>query len=68
METLTAEEAAKNLLTLISSAHKEGLQYRIEAEDEAVVLLSHETYQNLVVTLELLSTPGLLSGLKMIDG
>lgn len=67
METVTAEEAAKNLAKLIASAHQDGHQYRITADEGSVVLLSEETYQNLIVTLELLATPGLMKGLKMLD-
>jgi len=67
MEMLTAEEAAPKLIKLISSAHQDGHQYRITSEEGTVVLLSEETYQNLIVTLELLATPGLLNGLKLLD-
>lgn len=67
METLTAEEAAQNLIKLMASAHQDGHQYRITADEGTVVLLSEETYQNLIVTLELLATPGLMKGLKMLD-
>jgi antitoxin YefM len=67
METLTAAEAAQNLIQLMTLAHQDGRQYRITADEGSVVLLSEETYQNLIVTLELLSTPGLMKGLKLLD-
>jgi antitoxin YefM len=67
METLTAEEAAQNLLKLIALVHQDGRQFRITAEEGTVILLSEETYQNLIVTLELLATPGLMKGLKLLD-
>ena len=67
METLTAEEAAQNLNRLMASAHQEGHQYRITAQEGTVVLISEERYQNLIVTLELLATPGLMKGIKMLD-
>lgn len=67
METWTAEEAAENLIKIMALAHQEGRQYRITGEEGTVVLLSEETYQNLIVTLELLATPGLLKGLRLLD-
>lgn len=67
METLTAEEAAQNLLKFMTLVHQNGCQFRITAEEGTVILLSEETYQNLIVTLELLATPGLMKGLKLLD-
>lgn len=67
METLTAEEAAQNLTKLMASAHQNGHQYRITSDEGTVVLLSEETYQNLIVTLELLATPGLMNGIRMLE-
>ncbi len=67
METLTAEEAAQNLLKLMALVHENGHQFRITAEEGTVVLLSEESYQNLMVTLELLTTPGLMKGLRLLD-
>ncbi len=67
MEILTAEEAAQNLPQLMALAHQDGRQYRITANEGTVILLSEETYQNLIVTLELLATPGLMSGIKLLD-
>lgn len=67
METLTVEEALKNFLQLMEHARDDNSQFRITAESGNVVLLSEETYQNLMVTLELLSTPGLMSGIKLLN-
>jgi PHD/YefM family antitoxin component YafN of YafNO toxin-antitoxin module len=67
METLAAEEAAQNLVKLIALAHQEGQQYRITAEEGTVILISEEIYQNIIVTLELLATPGLMKGMKLLD-
>ena len=64
MDTLTAQEAQDKLLRLVECAAKDLQQYRITSSDGNAVLLPEETYQNLVVTLELLSTPGLLDRLK----
>lgn len=65
METVTDEEAKQNLLQLISYTQQNGQHIRITSEEGNVVLLSEETYHNLVVTLELLATPGLLEGIKL---
>ncbi len=67
MDTLTAEEAVQNLLKLITLAQQDNRQFRITSEEGTAVLLSEETYQNLMVTLELLSTPGLMNGLKLFN-
>lgn len=65
METITTEEATQNLTQLIASAHLAGQQYRITSEEGSAVLLSEETYQNLIVTLELLATPGLMNEINI---
>lgn len=67
MEILTVEEAAKDLSQLVNLVQKETRQYRITLGDESAVLMSYESYQNLIVTLELLATPGLMSGVKFLD-
>lgn len=68
METITAEEAAQNLLEMITRAQQDNQQFRITTADQgAVILLSEETYENLMVTLEVLSTPGLMNGLKLLQ-
>ena len=67
MEILTLEEAAKDLHQFVNLVQKESRQYRITAGDESAVLMSYESYQNLIVTLELLATPGLMNGVKFLD-
>lgn len=62
METITIQEAKRDLSKLIALAVVEQQQFRIASEEGAVIMLPEETYQNLVVTLELLSTPGLMPG------
>jgi PHD/YefM family antitoxin component YafN of YafNO toxin-antitoxin module len=64
MNTLTAEEARQKLSQLIAIAQQDNTQFKITSEEGTVILLSEETYQNLLVTLELLSTPGLMNSLK----
>lgn len=64
MDTLTAQEAQNQLPQLIECAAKDLRQYRITSTEGNAVLLPEETYQNLVVTLELLSTPGLMERIK----
>lgn len=60
METLTAQEAAQNILKLAALAKRDGCHFLITADEGNMVLLSEETYHNIIVTLELLATPGLL--------
>ncbi len=67
MNTFTAEEASQNLLKLIQLAQQDNNQFRISSEEGDVVILSEETYQNLMVTLELLSTPGLMNSFKCFN-
>ncbi|CAF23219.1 MULTISPECIES: type II toxin-antitoxin system Phd/YefM family antitoxin [Candidatus Protochlamydia] len=64
MNTLTAEEARQNLSGLIAIAQQDNIQFKITSEEGTVIILSEETYQNLLVTLELLSTPGLMNSFK----
>lgn len=65
METLAVEEV--DLVKLIALAQQSNHQFRITSEEGTIILLSEETYQNLVVTLEVLSTPGLLNSLKLFQ-
>lgn len=68
MKTLTVEEASQELLNLIENAQQNGHQFRITSEKGNIIVLPEDTYQNLVVTLELLATPGLMDGLKSLEG
>ncbi len=68
METVTLEEATQSLEKLITLAKLERQQFRITSEEGTGILLSEETYHNLMITLEFLSTPGLLDNLKTMKG
>lgn len=65
MDTYTQEEARDRLSDLLHNTLEERRHCRITSEKGTVVMLPEETYQNLAVTLELLSTPGLLDSLNM---
>lgn len=67
METLTAEEAMENLLKIISIAKQENSQFRITSDEGSVILMPEEIYQNLIVTLEVLSTPGSMNSVKLLN-
>lgn len=54
MDTLTAEEAQLLLKTLL--ANKE-CKCRITSPEGNAILISEENYDNLMITLEMLSTP-----------
>lgn len=60
METLELGIAQEKLKTLIENATMDQARYVITSEHGSVVLLSQEAYENLMVTLEMLSTPILL--------
>ena len=60
METLSADELKNQIFEVISRSTKELQQFRVTSSEGTVVLLPEEMYDRLVVTLELLSTPGLL--------
>lgn len=64
MDTLSANEALDRLQSLIRNATEEKRQYRITSEHGNVILLPEETYENILVTLELLSTPGLMDHMR----
>ncbi len=67
METFTVEEVRDRLKKLVNSASLDQKHFRIIADEGSVVMLSEETYDNLLITLELLSTPGLIDGLKKLQ-
>ncbi len=57
METLTVQEAQQKLQALIENASSDQQKYCITSATGNAVLLSEETYHNLLITLEMLSTP-----------
>lgn len=65
MDTYTTQEAQDRLTELVDRALDEHKHCRITSDKGAVIILPEETYHNLAVTLELLSTPGLLESLRI---
>jgi len=64
MKTFTATEARRELFTLLKRSVRGHQQFRITSKEGDVVLLSQGDYENLLETLELLSTPGLLKSVR----
>jgi len=64
MQKLSASKARTELFTLIKNAVKAHKIYRIAHKDGDVILMSEDEYENLLETLELLSTPGLLKSVQ----
>lgn len=60
METITADELREQTLSVIERSTKDLRQFMVTSSQGSVVILPEETYNRLIVTLELLSTPGLL--------
>lgn len=56
METYTTQEAQDQFASLLKMVLEERRHLRVATEEGAVVVLPEETYRNLAVTLELLST------------
>lgn len=67
MDNIPAQQAKDQLEELIQIATQQRQQFRITSEEGNVVILSEETYENILVTLELLSTPGLMENIKEIQ-
>ena len=67
METISADELKSQMSDVISRATSELQQFRITSNEGTVVLLPEKMYNRLVVTLELLSTPGLLEMMESKD-
>lgn len=64
MTTLTATDARRDFFDVVKGAADKHHIYRIHHRHGAVVLMSEDDYENLVETLELLSTPGFRKSLK----
>jgi len=64
MKTLTATDARNNWFELIKKSIKGHKIFRITSKEGGAVLLSQEDYESLLETLELLSQPGMLKGVK----
>ena len=65
MDTLNLEEARTMLDKLLAKSSEENWQFRITSDHGNVVVLPEETYQNFMITLEVLSTPGLINSLML---
>ena len=63
MKTITATSARNGFFNIIKHSVKTHAPCRITSRAGAVVLLSMEDFENLMETLELLSTPGVLKSL-----
>ncbi len=64
METFTATDARNHWFELIKDSVRGHKVYRITSKEGDAILLSEEDYENLIETLELLSTPGMLKSIK----
>ena len=61
---LSATELRQNLFRLMRKSVKGHVPIRITSKDGNAVLISEEDYENLMETLELLSTPGLRKSIE----
>jgi len=64
MTTITATKARQNLFELVKKSAKGHAPVKITSKNGAVVMLSELDYESLIETLELLSTPNVLKGVK----
>jgi len=64
MQIMSAEEVQERLQELIGTVVEEREQIQITSDVGNVVMMSENTYNDLLVTLEFLSTPGLLDNWK----
>ena len=64
MKTYSVQEAQEMLSQLIEQVAENRQHIRVSSSDGTVVMLPEETYDNLLITLELLSTPGLLEKIQ----
>ena len=64
MKTLTATDARDDWFSLLRNSVKGHRIYRITAKEGGAILLSEEDYENLLETLELLSTPRMLKSIR----
>ena len=64
METIDLDEALLTFPELIQKLSRESKKVKVTSKEGSVVVLSEETYENLLVTLEFLSAPGLLDGFR----
>ena len=64
MRTVTATSARSGLFSIIRDCVRSHQPYRITSRAGEAILLSKDDFGNLIETLELLSKPGLLEGVR----
>jgi prevent-host-death family protein len=62
--TLSATTLRSRLFTILKKASKAHIPFLITSRGGDVVMISKNDYENLLETLELLSTPGVLKGIR----
>lgn len=65
MDTYSTQEATCQLKELLEKVLVERRHCRVTSEGGTVVVMPEDTYNNLSLTLELLSTPGLMESFSM---
>lgn len=64
MTTLTATDARREFFDVVKGATDKHQIYRIHHRRGSVILMAEDDYDNLIETMELLSTPGFRQSLK----
>jgi len=64
MTTMTATDARREFFDVVKGATDKHHVYRIHHRRGAVVLMAETDYENLIESMELLSTPGFRKSLK----
>lgn len=64
MKTITATSARAGLFSLIKDAAETHQPYHITSRSGEAVLIAKEDFESLLETLELLSTKGVLAGVR----
>ena len=67
MTTLTATKARTQLFRMLDRVIKGHEAFEINSRGGKAVLLSEEDYEELIETIELLSTPGFLKSIRKAD-
>lgn len=64
MTTVSATTLRSRLFHVLKKASKAHVPFLVTSRGGDVVIISKEDYENLMETLELLSTPGVLKGVR----
>ena len=64
MTTMSATTARSRFFQVLKRASKAHVPFQITSRTGDVVIISRSDYENLLETLELLSTPGVLKGVR----